>query len=230
MKSDPARKSQSRTTGSGLKPPGRNGKAEKNDTKKNVAQKATPLDNPQTLTPDQTPAPEALTPAPGDAKKSGSSVLVWLALPVLAIAAVGAYIAWDQYTEQHKTEVKLTEQLDDVKPVVPPPTGPERSREVKTEPDPVPAAFEPEDLPGIAKDPKKPKPVPKVVVDPKVSMIRSLKDEIDQVNNPAQNGRFRLELRALEDLASKGGEVATFQAKVNELKSRVKDALAKQNQ
>ena len=230
MKSDPARKSQSRTTGSGIKAPGRNGKTEKSDTRKAVTQKATPLENPQTLTPDQTPAPgaEAMTPAPA-AAKSGSSVLVWVALPVLAIAAVGGYIAWDVYTERLRAQHLADEPAVTV-PVVVTPTGPERSREVKLEPDPLPPPVEPEDLPGLAKDPKKPKPVPKVVVDPKVSMIRSLKDEIDQVNNPAQNGRFRLELRALEDLASKGGEVATFQAKVNELKSRVKEAIAKQNQ
>ncbi|MDP1922238.1 MAG: protein kinase [Myxococcales bacterium] len=225
MKSDPARKSQSRTTGSGLKTSGRNGKAEKSDTKKANAQKATPLENPQTLTPDQTPAPgaaDALTPA----TKSGSSVLVWLALPVLAIASVGTYIAWDQWSDRHIPEAQRSE-LNDVTPVVPPPprVGPEPSREVKVGTDE--PEHEPEELPGIAKDPKKPKPI--VRAPPREDPTAPIKADINQLTNPSQIGGFNLKLSALEGDRAKTGD-ATFQAKLNELHKKVKEALAKQNQ
>lgn len=228
MKSDPARKSQSRTTGSGIKAPGRNGKAEKSDAKKAATQKATPLENPQTLTPDQTPAPgaDALTPAPAAAKKPGSSVLVWVALPVLAIAAVGGYIAWDVYTERLRAQ-HLADEPTVTLPVVVPPTGPERSREVKLEPDVPPTPVEPEDLPGIAKDPKKPKPI--VRATPREDPTAPIKADINQLTNPAVIRTFTLNLNLLEGERAKTGD-ATFQAKLNELHKKVKEALAKQNQ
>jgi len=129
--------------------------------------------------------------------------------------------------------VKLKEQLDDVKPVVVTPTVPERSREVKLEPDPPPPSVDPEDLPGIAKDPKKPKPVPKPV-DAKLSAgeraLRALKADLGDFTDEAQSKKFSLPLRSLEDrVATRGGDAA-FLAEVKELHNKVKEALAKQNQ
>ncbi|MDP3232953.1 MAG: protein kinase [Myxococcales bacterium] len=232
MKSDPARKSQSRTTGAGIKAPGRNGKTEKSDAKKAVTQKATPLDNPQTLTPDQTPAPgaDAPTPAPS-AAKSGSSVLVWVALPVLAIAAVGGYIAWDVYTERLRAQ-HLTDEPSDPVPMVATPTGPERSREVKLQPDPPPPSIEPEDLPGIAKDPKKPKPSPKV--EPKAisreQMSMRTKEEIERsINDQAEKRTLIMAVNKLEGSVP-AGDNATFVAELAKIRAKVKEIVAKQNQ
>ncbi len=227
-KSDPARKAQSRTTASGIKAPGRIGKAEKPDAKKAVTPKATPLESPLFPTPDQTPAParDPLAPEPAQGKKSGSSTLVWVALPVLAISAVGGFIAWDVYTERLRAEQLSNEPT----PSVSTPTDPERSREVKTMPDPVPTAVEPEDLTGLA---KKPKPAVRTG-DTKLSAgersIKLIKADLLLLTDPGLNRKYTLLLLPLEKNVATRGAEASFQAEVNQLHAQLKDALTKQNQ
>jgi eukaryotic-like serine/threonine-protein kinase len=230
-KSDPARKAQSRTTASGIKAPGRIGKAEKPDAKRAVTPRATPLESPQTPTPDQTPAParDPLPPAPAQGKKSGSSMLVWVALPVLAIAAVGGFIAWDVYTERLRAQ-QLSNEPTEPAPTVSTPPGPERSREVKTVPDPAPTAIEPDDLTALA---KKPKPAAKAG-DPKPSAgeraIKLIKADLLLLTDPGLSRKYTLLLLPLEKNVATRGAEASFQAEVNQLHAQVKDALTKQNQ
>jgi serine/threonine protein kinase len=215
---DPARKHRGRVQGAGIKASGRNGRVESLEAKMEPAQSATPLDTPQVRTSERA-APR---------KKSSSSVMVWLSLPLLAIAAVGGYIAWDLYTERLRAQQLAADALA-TKPVVSP-TGPERSREVKVVSES--PAIEADDLPSLAaKDPKRQKPATKVN-EAKVSAgeraIKRMKDDLLLLTDPALNRKFTLQLLPLEkDVATRGAD-ALFQAEVNRVHAQVKDALAKQ--
>lgn len=218
-KSDPLRKAQARTTNSGLKAP-------RSAARKSTA-RATPLESPEPSplkTPDETPAEAA-------PRKSGSSVLVWLALPVLAIAAVGGYIAWDVFSEKLRAE-RISQDADTQPVVVPTPVGPERSREVKLTADPPPPPVEPDDLAALGKEPRKGAPPTPKVVDSKLSAgeraLRTLKQDLSLLHDEAQARKFQLPLRSLQDRVAQHGAEASFLAEVNGLHAQVKDALAKQ--
>ncbi len=235
-----------RTTGTNLKAQSRgtNPKAEKqervekSDVKK-LPTRATPDEQPAldpTRTPDQTPAmTPAVTPTPmampkASPKKQGSSVLVWLAVPLLAIGAVGGYIAWDQYVDnrlqaQQQGEANQLEPL----PAGNTPKEPERSREVKLAPDPVeppPPGLEPEDLAAVAKGTKKPTPKP-VALPPGESALRKLEADLNQLDDMTAR-KYRLKVEALKSKVKVEGADATFLARVNEVHDLVKADLAKQ--
>lgn len=236
------RKAAARTTGTGLKaqPRGTNPKAEKQervektDVKK-IPARATPDDMPAldaSRTPDQTPA---MTPTPmaspkTEPKKQGSSMLVWLAVPMLAIAAVGGYIAYDQYVEKMEQAQKQGE----TNPLQPLPAGntpkePERSREVKLTPDPVeppPSQLEPEDLAGVAKGTKKATPKP-VVLPAGELALRKLEADLNQLDDAVAR-KFTLKVQVLKNDVKAQGSDATFIARVNEVHNLVKAELAKQ--
>ena len=76
-------------------------------------------------------------------------------------------------------------------------------------------------------DLKKPKPM--VRAPPREDPTAPIKADINQLTNPSQISGFNLKLNALEGERAKTGD-ATFQAKLNELHKRVKEAIAKQNQ
>ncbi|MBL8940723.1 MAG: protein kinase [Archangium sp.] len=229
------RKAAARTTGTGLKAQTRstNPKVEKTDVKKAPA-RATPDDAPaldSSRTPDQTPA---MTPTPMaspkvEPKKSGSSVLVWLAVPLLAIGAVGGYIAWDQYTEKLQAQQQGAANEPLPVPIANTPREPERSREVKLTPDPVepaPTQLEPEDLAGVAKGPKKPTPKP-VALPAGELALRKLEADLNQLDDAVAR-KFTLKVQVLKNDVKAQGADATFIARVNEVHNLVKAELAKQ--
>jgi serine/threonine-protein kinase len=247
-KAEPARaKSPGRTTGTGLKAQARpsapraaaltdkGDKPEKSERK--TAAKASTEAHPRstppgpTKTPDQTPAPAPALEAPP--KKSGGSMLVWITLPVLALLAVGGYIAWDVYTERLRAEQVVKDDTDPVQVPTPPPTGPERSREVKLQPDP-PLAVEPDELVGVPKDSKKPQPPPPKAgtskLNPGEQKLRALKADVDQLTNPGEVKGLKITLMKLEQEAPIRGNDAAFTAEVKLLHDQVKAALAKQAQ
>lgn len=229
------RKAQARTTGTGLKAQARstNPKAEKQDAKKAVARATSEepaLDS--SRTPDQTPA---MTPTPMaspkvEPKKQGSSMLVWLAVPLLAIAAVGGYIAYDQYVDKMQQEQKQGEANPlQALPANNPPKEPERSREVKLTPDPVeppPSQLEPEDLAGVAKGTKKPAPKP-VALPAGELALRKLEADLNQLDDAVAR-KFTLKVQVLKNDVKAQGADATFIARVNEVHNLVKAELAKQ--
>lgn len=231
-----------RTTGTNLKAQTRttNPKAEKqervekSDVKK-IPTRATPDEVPavdSTRTPDQTPAmtqPPMAAAAKVSPKKSGSSVLVWLAVPLLAIGAVGGYIAWDQYTEKLQAQKQGEGNSLQPLPATNTPKEPERSREVKVAPDPVeapPEQLEPEDLAGVAKGPKKPAPKP-VVLPAGELALRKLEADLNQLDDAAAR-KFTLKVQVLKNDVKAQGADATFIARVNEVHNLVKAELAKQ--
>lgn len=185
----------------------------------------------ETDVPDHTPVPADRTPVPtaAPARSGGGSMLVWLALPVLAVAAVGGYIAWDRYTERLREEQQAREE-----PVQVIPDGPERSREVKV---PGPAAdppvngATPDELDLLQKLPKKP-PVAVVKAEPKGSpgekALRALKADLKQLSDESQARPFLLKLRSLEDRLAEHGAEASFVAEVNQLHAGVREALSRQ--
>lgn len=236
-KAEPARaKSPGRTTGTGLKaqarPSSPRAPALPEKSERRIAPKATaealPRGTPPSApskTPDQTPAPQ---PA---AKRSGSSMLVWVTLPVLAILAVGGYIAWDLYTDRLRAEQVGKDDTEPVQVPMPPSTGPEKSREVKLQPDPLP--IEPDDLAAVPKDPKKPPPPPPKTaskLSPGEQKLRALKADVDQLINPGEVKGLKINLMKLEQQATARGNEAAFTAEVNQLHEQVKAALAKQSQ
>jgi serine/threonine protein kinase len=235
MKSDPPRKPGSRP--SGVKPatPARSSTATrpmsvpgrptppKPEGKGRIPPRATPLEpmeaQPAELlkTPDQTPTPDTAPPVPTPAspKKSGSA-LVWLALPLLAIAAVGTYIAWDQFS-QGSTPTEPT-------PVVAEPVDVQRAREVKvpgTEPEPV---VTDDELSAVGKvTPKKPTTpaAPKAISKP--AMLTKVRNQIE--NLPAAGGmklKLQPRLDELERLAQQPGNEADFTRQVKALEAEVK--------
>lgn len=236
QKSDPARKSASRTTGSGLKAPARSTapKAEPPREKAEVVREkdtrrlpARAAEVAPTMTPDQTPAPDAAPPM----RKQGSSMLVWVALPLLAIAAVGGYILWDVYTERLRA-TQLTQDAAGAVQVVVPTGGQERSREVRTTPEP-PPPLAPDELSAIPRDARKPTPAatPKAAADVKLSAgeraLRALKADLKLLADEGQARKFALPVRSLDDrVAAHGGE-ASFLAEVNQLHAQVRSALDK---
>lgn len=231
-----------RTTGTNLKAQTRttNPKAEKqervekSDVKK-IPTRATPDEQPavdSTRTPDQTPAmtPTSMASPKAEPKKQGSSMLVWLAVPLLAIAAVGGFIAYDQYVEKLQQAQKQGEAngLQPL-PATNTPKEPERSREVKLAPDPVeppPDQLEPEDLAGVAKGPKKPAPKP-VVLPAGELALRKLEADLNQLDDAAAR-KFTLKVQVLKNDVKAQGADATFIARVNEVHNLVKAELAKQ--
>ncbi len=183
--------------------------------------KATPFASPA-VTADSTPAPAA-EPHP---KKKGS-VVVWVTLPLLAILAVGSYIAWDVYTEKLRSQQLANDpnapQAINVD-VAQPPTGPEKTREVKLTPDPPPLP-EPEadDLTGVQKDVKK--QAPKVVkADTKELTLRKLEALLGQVAEP---GPLKMQMHLLRSDSGKLGD-AEFTARAASLKTAINAKLEQQ--
>jgi hypothetical protein len=179
--------------------------------------------------------PEPKPPAPPPAaapppKKGGSSVLVWLVVPLLAVLGVGGYIAWDVYTEQLKAAQLQAEHeaVDDAAPA-----EPEKSREVKVgqpEPDPV----EPLPVPEKAATPdKKKKPVadkPKAAAagSAGAKALAALKADYGKLVDEGVQKKFKLKLHALETEVDGKGDDPAFVSRVNALHEQVKAALESQ--
>jgi hypothetical protein len=184
-------------------------------------------------TPEQTPAATPALDTPAKPTRSGSSMLVWVAVPLLAIIAVGGYIWWDLYTEKLRAQ-QLSDDPSATQPIANLPTGPERSREVKVKPDvapPPPPSTADDDLAGIAKSKKPPPAVAKPTVSPGESALRKLEGDLNQLDaNVAR--KFTLKVSALRsELKAHENDttyLATFQAKVNAVHDEVKVELQKQ--
>jgi serine/threonine-protein kinase len=237
-KTDPTRKAQSRPSGvrpaspsrtTGTRPmPERPSPPRADASKGRIAPRATPLEPMEAQppgevdpvkTPDQTPAPAAEA-RPAAPKSKGSSVLVWLALPVFAIGAVGTYIWWDKSTQVDGTP-------DDATPLsVPEPVEVARTREVKvpgTEPAPPP--IEADELAAPGKIAKKPPAVTAPRAISKPAMLKKAQALIDDL--PAARGKlkFNQRLSDLARLAEQPGNEAEFTQQVKALEADVKAAL-----
>jgi serine/threonine-protein kinase len=173
---------------------------------------------------------------PPTAPKKGPGLFVWLVLPLLALLAVGGYIAWDVYTEQLKSK-----QLDD-----------ERKAEEQREAQPdrhsreVKVGTVPEEdlsaLPAGAKDAGLVKPAavgkkPPVVATSRPAptgapsgeaALKSLKADFAKLVDDAVAKKFRLKVSKLElELGSRGSEPGYLED-VKKLDAEVKAALAAQ--
>ncbi|MEW5740284.1 MAG: protein kinase [Myxococcota bacterium] len=207
----------------------RSEKVEKGDKAKRgerTAERAAVKRDPRSTPPPPKPAPAPVAAAP--AKKS--SVLVWLVVPVLAVLAVGAYIAWDMYTEQLKQEQLEAEEAAHPDQAL---DEPEKSREVKVEgdePEPVQPIPEPEKAATPDKTKKKPDK-PKAAVagsSPGAKALAALKADYGKLVDEGVAKKYKLKLHALEaDVAAKGDDPG-FVSKVTALHEQVKAELEKQ--
>lgn len=192
-----------------------------------TGERSAPKKEPRSTPPEPKPParPPAAAPPP---TKGGSSVLVWLAVPLLAVLAVGGYIAWDVYTEQLKAAQLQAEHeaLDDAAP-----PEPEKSREVKVgEPEPEPV--EPLPVPEKAATPEKKKPVPDrpkgAAGSAGAKALAALKADYAKLVDEGVQNKFKLRLHKLEtEVDEKGGDPA-FVSRVNALHEQVKAALESQ--
>ncbi|MEW6433957.1 MAG: hypothetical protein AB1730_20850, partial [Myxococcota bacterium] len=189
-------------------------------------ERAAPKREPRSTPPEPRAAPPAAAAAP--AKKGGSSLLVWLVVPLLAVLGVGGYIAWDVYTEQLKAQQLQQEQeaLEYAQP-----EEPEKSREVKVGPDSPPEAPAPPPEPEKTDKPKK-KPVdrPKVAAasSPGAKALAALKADYAKLVDEGVAKKFKLKLHALEGEVGEKGDDPSYVSRVNALHEQVKAALESQ--
>ncbi|MDX2014925.1 MAG: protein kinase [Myxococcaceae bacterium] len=234
MKSDPARKaatrpsgvrgpSPSRTTGNRPAPELQKPTPPRPEANKGkIPPRATPLEPLEAQpgeplkTPDQTPAPGATVKPAAPAKKSGG-VLVWLALPLFAIAAVGTYIWWDLSTQP----VTPVEEVTPIPTAEPSETR--KSREVKvpgTEPAPVEVV---DDLTAPSKLPKKPAAA---AAPPKPSKQVMLKTARILINDVQKNKmEFTRRLMELEKEVDQPGNEGDFGRRAKSLENDLKAAI-----
>lgn len=174
------------------------------------------------------PEPKAPPPAAAAPKKSGSSLLVWLVVPLLAVLGVGGYIAWDVYTEQLKAQQLQEEQdaLDNAAPL-----EPETSREVKVDaPEPEATAPAPEIEKPAAPEKKKKPAAPKAPVasSPGAKALAALKADYAKLVDEGVQKKFKLKLHALETEVGDKGDDPAYVSKVTALHELVKAELEKQ--
>jgi hypothetical protein len=159
-------------------------------------------------------APVAEPSAPVEPKKK-SSVVVWLVLPLLAVMAVGGYIAWDLYTEQLKAKSIAEEHARPDEPVAAPPERP--SREVKVEavapvasPDDDLQALSPTDAGAAKPTVKRPTgAAPRPTTSPGEVAIKALRAQANAVTDEGVTKRFKLKINKLEnELSTRGNDPA----------------------
>ncbi|MCU0699963.1 MAG: protein kinase [Myxococcaceae bacterium] len=234
MKSDPARKAAPRPSGVRAASPSRTTgtrpapelptPARAEPARGKIAPRATPLEplearaDEPVKTPDQTPAPGPAS-SPAVQSKKSSGMLVWLALPVLAIAAVGTYIWWEESTRVEHTSV-------DTSPVtVPEQPETRKSREVKVpgaDPEPVEVV---DDLTAPSKLPQKPKApaAPKVIS--KAKMLANVELLLSDLSTSQKKIQLNVKLDQLKRQVDQPGNEAEFTQQVRALEAEVKAAL-----
>jgi serine/threonine-protein kinase len=179
------------------------------------------------------PPPEA-QPVSGStsAPPKKASAMVWLVLPLLAVLAVGSYIAWDVYTEHLKQQQLAEEEAAHPEAV---PEAPETSREVK-----VGGVSDAEQVAPLPEQPEKATPdkdkTRKKTDRPKAAAgasagakaLAALKADYGKLVDEGVAKKYKLKLHQLEtDVASKGDDPG-FVSKVTALHEQVKAELEKQ--
>jgi serine/threonine-protein kinase len=166
----------------------------------------------------------AREPRPAGAKKG--SMGVWLVLPVVALLAVGGYIAWDIYSEQLAPRPKPDE-------ATPLPAPKERkSREVKVEPQ-EPAVKPDDDVAPLPKEPKKlpvvpvKRPVAPAAGSPAERAFARLKADQARIVDAHAAGRFVLRMQKLEDRLSASPNDPGLQKEIEALDAEVTALLDK---
>lgn len=166
-------------------------------------------------------------------------MVVWLVLPLLAILAVGAYIAWDLYSESLKAkrleeEARAQNQRNEAEPD-------HRSREVKV------LGTAEEDLSTLPvrdggrstdkdlKDPTKTHLAPKGAAPKSTTSgsageqaFRTLKSDFERIVDESAAKKYRLKVTKLElELPSRGNDTAWVQ-EVKRLDEEIKGVVAHQ--
>lgn len=220
-------------------------RAEKTGERKKVERATTtrPLKPPTPVPPAPAPPLASAGPVKSAAKpapRNGPGVVVWLVLPLLAILAVGAYIAWDLYSESLKAkrleeEARAQNQRNEAEPD-------HRSREVK-----VPGTGE-DDLSTLpvrdgghstdkdVKDPTKTHLTPKsapprtaaATGSPGEQAFRALKSDFERIVDESAAKKYRLKVTKLElELPSRGADSSWVQ-EVKRLDEEIKGVVAHQ--
>lgn len=169
-------------------------------------------------------------------KKKGTS-WAWFVIPILAVGAVGVFIAWDMQVEKQR---ELQSGSDETSPVqVNVPKGPPAKKRVPPPP-PVEQFGEPSapETPEVEVAPKAPEPaaVKKKVAapagptggSPGAVALRQVKGDFDKVVDVDVQRQFRLKLTQLQGQVDAQGDDPEFLNRVEALHEDVKAALAQQ--
>lgn len=163
--------------------------------------------------------PAEHTPLQVQAAVPRRSNLGWMALPLLAVFIVVAYIAWDRYSEGLRRQ-----QLDE--PTPPVKIGPPKKARATETPVAPPVEALPVSDPATPLDVEAPRAVVKTSAGERA--LGGLKADLKQLTDEAAARKFVLPLRALEDRVAAHGAEAAFLAEVNQLHAQVREALAQQ--
>lgn len=170
-----------------------------------------------------------VAPVPQKKKSSG---LVWVLVPVLAIAAVAAFIVVDMRLEQQRAQ--QAEDVTDASTVDAPPPTP------KAAPAPPPPAEPEEPTPSGEATPEPVKTAAPTVAAKRAAVaaksnsssgalaLRALTSDFDKLIDVGTQRQFRLRLSQLQGQVNEQGEDAEFLSRVETLHQDVKAALANQ--
>ncbi len=166
-------------------------------------------------------------------KRKGPSLVVWLVLPLLAVLAVGGYIASDLYAEELKASQIKDEQLQKQQDAVEHRPGPpeRKTREVKVGSQPeddLEALVTTKDA-GVAKTPV---PVRKVgrapTGTPVAQALRALKNEFNAISDEKIANRFKIKVNALVDAEDRRAADPAYLDEVRALQRDIASARAEQ--
>ncbi|MFT3711040.1 MAG: serine/threonine-protein kinase [Archangium sp.] len=167
-------------------------------------------------------------------KKKGGSMWAWFVIPMLAIAGVGSYIAWDVYSEKmHQQEQADGEAESPQEDQVDVPAEPsEAAAPTKVEADVEPKVEKPEvkTVPKTAVKTPPPPPAAKKAAGGSAGQLamRALQADFEKLVDEDVQRKFRLKLNVLEGQVGDKGEDPAFVKQVTGLHEQVKAALAKQ--
>ncbi len=179
-------------------------------------------------------APKTMTlPARSSPAKSNSA-LVWVVVPLVALLAVGGYIAWDVFAEKLRA-AQVAAQAD--RETAPPVREERKSREVKAAgavaPE-APRSPEDEELAptAVVKKPKAPGTVKAPAaataqLSPGARAYKALKAEFDAVASETLAKKYRLRVHALGDKVDARGDDPGFLSDVEALRSQLAGDAAK---
>ncbi|MGV3621842.1 MAG: protein kinase domain-containing protein [Archangium sp.] len=225
-----------------LPPPERTGERPIPKSAKAAAPKPSPLPAPQrtdtmVIRNPLIDAPMASSqPSAKPVKKKGAS-WAWFVIPLLAVGAVGVFIAWDLQQDRQRA---LQDGADETSPVevVVPKGPPPKKRAAPPPPEPVQVVEDapepeapPEALPKIAEPvaPKKKVIAPTAAGgSPAVVALRQVKGDFDKLVDEDVQRQFRLRLTQLEAQAESKGDDPDFLDRIDALHQDVKAALVKQ--